>query len=369
MPVVVPCTGDEKIKCLADDFAKVLIAPKHAMDMILNQWIDSTNILIKKSASTVVDAFKGNFNFFTNEFPQILPNMIGRMADKTVEGFDKIGNAIGRVNTNIDNVLKTIGNKEIKGYPNIFGPIEVLIAIIMIKLQSFINMIFLGSDADKIMADPNKSPDKLWNSVSNNAELFKKLSQHPEFTSKFHDLIVKFTEAILTSMEVARPEIDKVSNKISEIITSIGNKSASTVEASVHNIMTGIFKAIPIVGTIIAALDAGDRFAKGLMTKFGDKAGLVAGGVMPYLNILNSVAQKSISEVESLQKSLAPIIDKVSKSVKEDSLKSDRITHKISGGRRRSRVINNINKPNRRNSATIKKTCNRINGFIKRHHL
>jgi len=357
MPPVVPCTGDEKIKCMAESFAKILTAPKKIMDEVLNQWIDSAQALIKKTASTAVEVIKGDLKFFTTEFPLIIPNMIGKMADKTAEGFNKISDAIGGVNDHINDLFNTIGNKEIKGYPNIFGPIEVLIAISMIKLQSFINMIFLGSDADKIMADPDKSPDKLWKSVSDNSEIFKKLSQHPEFTSKFHDLIVKFTEAILNSMEVARPEIDKVTNKISEIITNVGNKSAATVEMSVHNIMTGIFKAIPLVGTIIAALDAGDRFAAKLMTKFGDKAAGLAGGLAPYLNLLNSVAQNSVNSVLELQKSLGSTINTVTQQVKSGN------TKKLSGGRGRVRGRMKTNR------ATIKKTCNRINAFIKRHRL
>ena len=358
-----PCTGKEKIPCLAETFAKALMAPKQVMDTILNAWIDSAQALIKKTASTAVDVLKGDLKFFTTEFPLILPNMIGKMADKTVEGIEKIGNAIGGVNTHIDNFFKTIGNKEIKGFPNIFGPIEILIAIVMIKLQSFINTIFLGADADKIMADPNKTPDKLWKSVSDNSEIFKKLSQHPEFTSKFHDLIVKFTEAILNAMKIATPEIEKVSNKISEIITNIGNKGAATVEMSVHTIMTGIFKAIPLVGTIIAALDAGDRFAAKLITKIGDKAALVAGGWMPYINLLNSVSQQSINSVLELQKILGPTIEKVTNSVK-----SNRLTRKFSGGRRHRNIMR-LNKSHRPNSLMIKKTCKRINVFIKRHRL
>lgn len=182
------------------------------------------------------------------------------------------------------------------------------------------------------MADPNKSPEKLWKAVSDNSEIFKKLSQHPEFTSKLHDVIAKFTEATLNSMEVARPEIDKVNDKISEIITKVGNKSASTVEMVVHNMMTGIFKAIPVVGTIIAALDAGDRVAEGLMTKFGDTAGHAAGGVMPYLNLLNSVSHKSMDAVLDLQKSLGSVMNEVSHSVKSPPISS---TKKHSGGRGR----------------------------------
>ena len=285
----------------------------------------------------------------------IIPSMIGNTG-KSIAGV--ITNISKSFTDAIDNASDAVNRANSAGlppcFPNIIPPLEVLLAGFVVKIQSALNALLLGKNANEILQDPKNTPEKLWEAVSNNSEFFKKLSKDPEFQSKFLELISKFTESVLNSIDVAQPEIDKIKVKLVDIVTNLTNKTGATVA----NVFVGAFKVIPFLGNAIAIADA--------LSNTGTKM------VQKIINSLDGPAAAAAaaecvteSKVEKIKKGIAVFTEKIAAPMARISKENS----SIAGGRGRTISKRRIIRKHRPNSTTIKKTCNRINRFIKMHRL
>jgi len=303
------CSAGKPVKCLgtgaSNAIIQTLVEPKKVIEDIRGY--------ITNAASKFVSVIKDRgmcMTFFAKEIPEMIPNMVGSVIDKTISGVDRFGDAIQGVTDKIEGLFVSLSNKEIKGYPNIFGPVEVLIAIVVIKIQKLINTLILGPNADKIVNDPNMDSDKLWASINATGDMYKKISMDPEFKEKFSAAMLKFSETLLSGMNVARPQIDMVTSKLTDIIKNAAEKGSDALQFSLRGIMNGILLAIPGVGTVLSIILAGENVAKALIGKCGDVAAKGAGKIMPVADLINKVVVNSTNELKCIGDSMSGVIQK-----------------------------------------------------------
>ena len=290
----------------------------------------------------------------------IIPSMIGNTG-KSIAGV--ITNISKSFTDAIDNASDAVNRANSAGlppcFPNIIPPLEVLLAGFVVKIQSALNALLLGKNANEIMQDPKNTPEKLWEAVSNNSDFFKKLSKDPEFQSKFLELISKFTESVLNSIDVAQPEIDKIKVKLVDIVTNLTNKTGATVT----NVFVGAFKAIPFLGSAMAIADALSNTGAKMVQKVINSVGGPAATAAAAECVTESKVEKIKQGVEKFTQDIAGTMDRISNENPSNENPS------IKGGRGRTISKRRAIRKHRPTSTTIKKTCNRINRFIKLHRL
>ncbi len=346
-------------ECVGLKIAAALQEPKAVLSGLLEAKIaelsDSATKYMVNVKNGVTEGVKATAN--------ILPSMI----DSTGKSIAGVFTTISKSFTDaIDNASAAVNRANSAGlppcFPNIIPPLEVLLAGFVVKIQSALNALLLGKNANEIMQDPKNTPEKLWEAVSNNSEFFNKLSKDPEFQSKFLELIAKFTESILNSIDVAQPEIDKIKARLVEIVTNLTNKTGATVA----NVIIGALKAIPFLGNAMAIADALSNTGTKMIQKIINSLDGPAAAAAAADCVIESKVTNIANGIAKFKDNITGPIDRISNTLSKSTGGNN---NKISGGRGRIIGTKRKLKKHRPNSITIKKTCSRINRFIKLHRL
>ena len=308
------CPDMKNPECIAKGIGETLMEPAKAFENTRNALIDGAKQTIKNTGEKVVGVVLDKAKcvaFFGKELPEIIPNMIGNIFDKTVGGIEKVSGAADKFAASIGNVFKELGGQEIKGYPNIFGPFEVLYAMIIIKIQGVINKIVLGANANQILGDPKMDPKHLLDELLKNSEKYKLAANDKEFKRIFEEWLANYVEAVLRTINLAQPSIDKVKDKISGIINGLGDKIGSSVNMSLTNIIQSIFTAVPGLGTVMSVIYAGERVGKTIIDSCEAPLSKGAGLILPLANKVNLKIAGVENDLECLAKKLDPVVEKI----------------------------------------------------------
>ena len=197
----------------------------------------------------------------------------------------------------------------------------------------------LGSDWENLIKDSPALNEKM--------ESLGDITKTPEFKDKVTTLMTKLTTTLLESVNngPVRDTVDKISTKIE-----------NSVNTWVDNMVSGAIKtmllAIPPVKVAVMVTDKIAGISTSIIQKLGESIVIpAADGIANAANAANAI--KASGE------KLRILLPRNGGSTKGGSL-NRKYTSK------RSKTIFRKHRPT---SITIKKTCKRINGFIKRHGL
>ena len=293
--------------CLAEETAKKLISMpekiRHPMDAAQKVVRDT----VKSAATTVKNAFVNPLicgKTVVSGITDIIPNTI----DKASMAVDKLSAALSNLSGMVDNFFNGMGGREIPGYPNLFGPFEVLYAIVIIKIQNVINKVVLGENADQILGDPKMDPKGLLDQLLKNSEKYKLAANSKEFQNIFKDWLTNYVEAVMLALNVAQEPIDRVKDKIISMVTTAGNQIGNSVQTALSSVITLGLAAIPGVGLVIDAAYTGERVGKKIMEACAKPVEAVAGSILPTANKINKGIDYTKCRINELTESLAPLM-------------------------------------------------------------
>ena len=233
---------------------------------------------------------------FTTELPNIIPNMIEKIGDSASHSIDKISASMSKLFSEF--------GREVPGYPDIFGPFEVLYAIIMIKLTNIFSKLILGSKANEIMAKAETTNKTMAKSMSDSGKKMTKFISSDEFQKVFKEWLTNYVVSLLTTLDIAEDQIKKVTDKIKDILTTLGGNLGKTVGAALINFLKSVIAEIPIVGGIADALISVGTLANNVVQTCTPIVTKGAGVILPIANLLNAKYQKTKSDINCFNDTL-----------------------------------------------------------------
>jgi len=291
---------NDQNSCVGKGAAAKLSAPHIKMQGLDQMAKDKLHSILKNIWGALNDKTKC-VSMIANELPNVVPNMIDKIGNSTSGAIDNVSNSI-------KNLFKQVSGQEIKGYPDIFGPFEVGYAMIIIKIQNIINQIALGADADKILADPNIKSGELLDKMMRTSKRYKDAAGEAKFRNIFGEWMKNYVDALLKTLDIAQPEIDRINAKLNSIIEGMGENIGESISHALVNVISAIVSNIPVVGGIVSALlsadELGQEIIKGCapIAKGAGMLGNVADGVI-------NQANKTTCKISELGKKLEPILN------------------------------------------------------------
>ena len=354
------CVG--KDTCAGDKLASKLSAPANKLRSLDTMLRDKVNNSMKDAWKNLTDKAKCPI-YVAEKIPDMIPNMIEKIGKSTAGAFDNVANSI-------KNLFDQVSGQEIKGYPNIFGPFEVAYAFVIIKIQNVINQLALGADADKILADPAIKSGELLAKMMRTSKRYKDAIKEAELQDIFKDWIKNYTDALLETLDIAKPEIDRINTELKNIIEGMGDNIGESLSHALVNVVRSVVSNIPIVGGIVSAVMSADELGQEIINACKPPVAKGAGIIMPIVNGVNKQVDKTKCQVDKLVKKIEPLMlklenkansvgEKVNSKVEKMSSKMDEKVEKSKeggggggggGGGRQKKTVKNIGK--RINNAT-----------------
>lgn len=294
--------------CIAEQTANELIDLKKRLEDPLKMARDYVTEKVKVVAETVKNAVVNPLEcgkIVAGSFTDIIPNTI----DKASLALDKLYLSLDKLNGSMDHFFNGLGGREIPGYPNLFGPFEVLYAKLILDMQGMLNKILLGENADKILSDPKFDPKNLLAELMKNSKKYLDVSKSKEFQGIFKEWLVNYVESVMNALNIAKEPIDKVKNEVIKIIDGLGKDLGNSVQAALSNVITLGLGAIPGVGTVIDIAYAGERIGKKILNACETGVSTGAGIVLPTANKINKGVDYTKCRVNELKDKLAPLMN------------------------------------------------------------
>jgi hypothetical protein len=230
----------------------------------------------------------------------------------------------------IKNLFKELGDREVKGYPNILGPLEVLYAIVILNMQNVINKIILGGDANKILADPNMSSQKLLNRLLKTSQKYKSVIYDSEFRTVFKEWVNNYVTALMTTLEIAQPAIDRVNQKMKEIIEATGDNIGKTLIHALVNVVRSAASNVPVVGGVVSLVLSADQMGKEIIDLCAPQLIKGAGILFPAIDGINQQIDVAKCHANKLVEQVKPILAKIDTQQGGGALrKINKTTHRI----------------------------------------
>ena len=237
----------------------------------------------------------------TKELPNVVPNMIEKIGSSTSLAIDNVSNSI-------KNLFDQVSGQEIKGYPDIFGPFEVGYAMIIIKIQNIINQIALGADADKILADPNIKSGELLDKMMRTSKRYKDAVAQAEFKNIFEEWMKNYVDALLKTLDIAQPEIDRINQRLNSIIEGMGDNIGESISHALVNVISAVVSNIPGVGGIVKVILSADELGQELIDGCRPLA-KAAGSMANVVDGVNKQISKTQCNINELSKKLEPVLN------------------------------------------------------------
>ena len=261
---------------------------------------DKLHSMLKNGWSALNDKAKC-VSMVTKELPNVVPNMIEKIGSSTSLAIDNVSNSI-------KNLFDQVSGQEIKGYPDIFGPFEVGYAMIIIKIQNIINQIALGADADKILADPNIKSGELLDKMMRTSKRYKDAVAQAEFKNIFEEWMKNYVDALLKTLDIAQPEIDRINQRLNSIIEGMGDNIGESISHALVNVISAVVSNIPGVGGIVKVILSADELGQELIDGCRPLA-KAAGSMANVVDGVNKQISKTQCNINELSKKLEPVLN------------------------------------------------------------
>lgn len=259
---------------------------------------------IKKVMGAIVSPVKC-VQLVATDLPNLVENFIKGIGNSTSGAIDKITNSV-------NGLFAELGGREIKGYPDLFGPFETAYAVAIIKLQNIIDKIALGANAKQILADPNMDSKKLLDKMMRTSTRYKDAVKEAEFQGIFKEWMSNYINALLTTLDIAQPEIDRINKKLKDIIEGMGDNIGESISHSLVNVIKAIVSNIPGVGGIVSTLTSADQLGQEILKLCEPPIVKGAGIVLPVVNGVHKQIEKTKCQVNKLASKVEPIFNKFS---------------------------------------------------------
>jgi hypothetical protein len=313
------CVG--KDSCAGARRAADLQAPKKEFDSMDKIVKDKMYNGMKNAWTNLSDKAKCPI-YVGKTLPEIIPNMITKIGQSTAGAFNNVSNSI-------KNLFDQVSGQDIKGYPNIFGPFEVAYAAVIIKIQNVINKIALGADADKILADPKIKSGELLDKMMRTSKRYKDAIKDAEIRNIFKDWMKNYTDALLETLDVAKPEVDRINKEINNIIEGMGDNIGESLSHALVNVAQSAVANVPVVGGIVSAVLSADQLGQEIINACKPPIAKGAGIVMPVVNGINKQIDKTKCQMNDLAKKFEPVMKKLDK---------------LEGGGGKNKTVKNVGK-------------------------
>jgi len=224
---------------------------------------DKINKTIESKAANAASSVKTLFNpaKCAANAAIAVPKMAGDIASAVGNGlamsFDRAAASLQKLT---NEAAKLVDGDD--GLPDIFAPFKIVVLSSMKRIQGmFGNMVFGAEKWAKIQADPNMKSDKIVDDMSKASEAFNRIVDSPAFQRIFNKWLMGYAEAMDKVIQMGKPKIDGVTNKLTGIVDDTSAKIGKAFTNSLTTIIGAALKSIPFVGVVFNVADVAHKMA------------------------------------------------------------------------------------------------------------
>ena len=258
---------------------------------------------------------------------------------------DNIGNA---VSGSIDKIANSINNTATavtdKG---LLTPFKVAHALFMLKLHSIFDKIALGPDAEKILSDPNLTPQMLFDKLKFRTNIYKLALKDAEFRGELEKWIKSYMASLRDALKIAQPEIDRINAEVKAIIEGMGDNVGESLGHAITNVIASAVSALPGVGAVVSSIKSIDQLSQEIINACKPPIAKGAGIIMPMVNEFNKQQSKLNCEITKFERKVDPVFKRL----------EAKLTPQIGGARSTKRP--NIHKITKRVNYMLKRFTSR----------
>ena len=196
---------------------------------------------------------------------------------------------------------------------NIAEPFKKAYLMLKNKLYTIVNRIALGSEWEKIVNDPTLKNDILQAKVLKNSRIVKLITEDAEFKKHFKKWSDEYADALVNSLNVAQPAIDKMTGKAQKIIMDTSSKLGNTIGDSLTNTIKTAIAAVPVVGPVIEAAIVIGKIGNQILETCEPAISKGAGIVLPIVNAIDYQYEKTKCKGKELLKPVKSAVERVEK--------------------------------------------------------
>ena len=295
--------------------------------------------------------------------PKSAINELAKVPAKLVDSVSSSIKNLGHsVSSAVNDLVNVSYGRHINGYPNIFGPFELVYALGVDKVQGVINSIVLGPSAEFIIS--NNNLDMLRQKIDERNVLYGKLLHDPSFNAVFSKWMSDYTEHILTTINIAKPEIDKIKKEIKDTIEHFGDDIGRTLSHAAVNVIKTAVANVPVIGGIVHSIISVDTLVRDIEDVCTGPIGLGAGVISKGVNAVKREECKLNEKLNELNKKTNKIVNRVENSINKTVQSGGRKSHKKNIKKIKNttqRIKYMLNRFNRKTKCHIKKLRNKKN--------
>jgi hypothetical protein len=283
--------------CIFTNLAQSLSKPQEVVNRIQANAAQFIGVKVKSVKDTVVDTVTNPLKCAANVV-NVVPTMIENVGNAIAGSIDKIGNSLGNATDKAANMV----------FANPLAPFEIAYYSSLKKLQDIFAGIVLGVDAPTILADPNMNADKLLADMLRNSAAFKKIVDTPDFKEIFDKWLQNYAAFLDKTIELGRPTINKVNDKLTGIVTDTSNKVGEALTKTLTNIITSALRSIPFLGAAVNIVALASKIAERIMSicePILSKGGFAAATM---INTADKQLNKAKCEGKKLMTQIAPLL-------------------------------------------------------------
>jgi hypothetical protein len=334
--------------------------------------------LMDGAKKSLDDGVKNGINHIMTSLtnPAKCATMVVGSVPAVIQGIGKsISGAFNDISLSINNTFDTI---HLQGFDGMFGPFKIAHAMFMLKLQGIINDIALGSEAEKILSDPNLTAKILFDKLVYRSKMYKLAIKDAEFRGVFKVWIADYVNTLLNALKIAQPEVDRINAEIKAIIEGMGDNIGESLGHAITNVIASAVSALPAVGGIVSAVKSADQLGQEIINACKPPIAKGAGIIMPIVNQFNKEKSRFACEGEKLKRKIQPPLDRIEAKMNALSQKIENKMASVS-----AKIDNKISKTaakidkkmsqsggatmtKRENRRKIKNTTKRIHYLLKR---
>jgi hypothetical protein len=196
---------------------------------------------------------------------------------------------------------------------NIVEPFKKAYLMLKNKLYTIVNRIALGSEWEKIVNDPALKNDILQAKVLKNSRIVKLITEDAEFKKHFEKWSNEYADALVNSLNVAQPAIDKMTGKAQSIIMDTSSKLGNTIGDSLTNTIKTAIAAVPIVGAVVDAAITIGKVGNQILETCEPVISKGAGVVLPIVNAIDYQYEETMCKGKKLLKPIKSAVERVEK--------------------------------------------------------
>ena len=237
--------GDNKPK--PDDCVKPRECPKadrNAAQQKIDDFKRGVNKKISGFGSSLGHLFTNPAkcaNNYAATVPNLVSGIINSIGDSISGSFNKVADSMGNFTNEAVNL-------------NLVNPFTYAYNQFKKQFQDVFNQMVLGDGWEKLL-NTEKDPAVLAKIIQERSSLMKEAFDDIEFRGGFTKWINNYLDALLSTLEIAKPKINALKKEMEDTVERLGDNIGKTAGHAITNAIVSAISSLPVIGGIVSAIN------------------------------------------------------------------------------------------------------------------